>query len=163
MEAETWCVLPFALQNELQTVLEETRAFVLHVWFLTTELWRKMWSVNAVIWLCNATDCSGSGKVTYLLGWHDWPVSADVWRQASFWSAAEQLCPWAVLVPVRKPGDFYLPVSAYSLYSNKFLTYFSKTYLAHSEYWYADKWNFSFSWKLNNFKESIHRRFRRLK
>lgn len=76
----------------------------------TLELWRKMWSVNAVICLCNATDCSGSGKVTYLLGWHDWPMSADVWRQASFWSAAAQLCPWAVLVPVQKNGDFYLPI-----------------------------------------------------
>lgn len=76
----------------------------------TSEWWRKMWSVNAVIWLCNATDCSGSGKVTYLLGWHDWPMSADVWRQASFWSAAAQLCPWAVLVPVQKNCDFYLPI-----------------------------------------------------
>lgn len=76
----------------------------------TPEWRRKMWSVNAVIWLCNATDCSGSGKVTYLLGWHDWPMSADVWRQASFWSAAAQLCPWAVLVPVQKNGDFYLPI-----------------------------------------------------
>lgn len=99
---------------------------------LTTELWRKMWSVNAVIWLCNATDCSGSGKVTYLLGWHDWPMSADVWRQASFWSAAAQLCPWVVVFPVQKTGDFYLPISAYSLYPEKFLIYLSKTYLAHS-------------------------------
>ena len=99
---------------------------------LTTELRRKMWSVNAIIWLCNATDCSGSGKVTYLLGWHDWPVSADVWRQASFWSAAAQLCPWAVLVPVQKNGDFFLPMSAYSLHPEKFLIYLSKTYLVHS-------------------------------
>lgn len=99
---------------------------------LTTELQRKMWSVNAVIWLCNATDCSGSGKVTYLLGWHDWPMSAHVWRQASFWSAAAQLCPWAVLVPVQKPGDSYVPFSAYSLYPEKFLIYSRKTYLAHT-------------------------------
>lgn len=76
----------------------------------TPEWRRKMWSVNAVIWLCNPTDCSGSGKVTYLLGWHDWPMSADVWRQASFWSAAAQLCPWAVLVPVQKSGDFYMSI-----------------------------------------------------
>ena len=131
-EAERCCVLPFAFRMTwLQTVLEEIRAFILHVWFLTTELWRKMWSVNSAIWLRNATDCSGSGKVTYLLGWHDWPMSADVWRQASFRSAAAQLCPWAVLVPFKK-NDFYLPISAYSLYTEKLLIYLSKTYLAHS-------------------------------
>lgn len=127
-------VVCFALcmQNELQIASEEVRAFVLHVWFLTTELWRKMSSVNAVIWLHNTTDCSGSGKVTYLLGWHDWPMSADVWGRASFWSAAAQLCPWAVLAPVQKPGDFYLPISAYSLYPDKFLIYLNRTPLTHS-------------------------------
>lgn len=122
---------------------------------LISELWRKMWSVNAVMCLCNVRDCSGSGKVTYILGWHDWPMSADVWRRASFWSAAAQLCPWAVLVPVQHTGD--------SLYPDKFLIYLSKMYQAYSEYWYADTGNFSFSWKLNNFKESIHCRFSKLK
>lgn len=105
----------------------------------TPELRRKMWSVNAVIWLCNATDCSGSGKVTYLLGWHDWPMSADVWRQDSFWSAAAQLCPWAVLVPVQKTGDFCLPISTCFLYLEKFPICLSKTCLVHCEYWYTDK------------------------
>lgn len=126
--------------NELRSVLQEIRAFALHVWFFAPELRRKMWSVNAVIWLCNATDCSGSGKVTYLLGWHDWPMSADVWRQASFSSAAAQLCPWAVLVPVPKTSDFYLPISAYFLCPEKFPIRFSKTRLV--QYWYTDPWSF---------------------
>lgn len=125
---------------------------------LTTELRRKMWFVNAVIWLRNATDCSRSGKVTYLFMWHDWPMSADMRRQASFWSAAAELCPWAMLVPVQKTGDFYLLIS---LYWEKFLIYMRKTYLVHSVM--QIKEIVHFSCKPNNYKGNIHCRFSRLK
>lgn len=165
--AEGGCDLPFVIRMSCvwdQRSEEKIRAIALHLWFFTPEWRRKMWSVSAVIWLCNATDCSGSGKVTYLLGWHDWPMSADVWTQASFWSAAAQLCPWAVLVPVQNNGDFYLPISAYFLYPENFPICLSKTCLVHSVTIDIQIHDFfGFSWKRNNLKESIHHRFTRIK
>lgn len=108
---------------------------------LATEFWRKMWPVNAVMWLCNATDCSGSGKVTYLLGWHDWPMSADVRRQASFQSAAARLCPWAELTPLQKTWLFFLPYFRIFLVSKE-ISHVLEQNIPNtlSEYGYADKW-----------------------